>query len=182
MRFSIGAAFLVAGVAGGYITAMQALSRAGTAAAPDGSKWVQELVSPKDPYSIYAVGHFKTEGLLPPPRTAQLYSRLLDEDGKALRGDCSYRISGAALPVRWWAVHVAALNAPLQATSFSAADAILTGDDRLDLVLSRRASPGNWMLIPEGPNLKITLTLYEAYDKNKKGNLTLPALAKMSCE
>ncbi len=182
MRFSIGAAFLVAGVAGGYISAMQALSRAGTAASPDGSKWVQELVNPKDPYSIYAVGHFKTEGLLPPPRTAQLYSRLVDDEGKALRSDCSYRITSAALPVRWWAINVATLGAPTQAVSFSAADVILSGDDRLDLVLSRRANPGNWMVLPEGPNLKITLTLYEAYDKNKKGNVTLPLLAKMVCE
>jgi len=182
MRFSIGAAFLVAGIAGGYITAMQALSHAGTSPAADGSNWLQETVNPKDPYNIYAIGHFKSEGTLSPPRGAQLYSRLSDDDGKALRGDCSYRLSGPAIPARWWAVNAVAVGGAEQVASSSAADTLITGDGRLDISLSRRAAPGNWLVIPNATNLKVTLTIYEATDKDKKGAVSLPTLSKVSCE
>jgi len=182
MRFSFGAAFLVAGVAGGYITGMQALSRAGTMPAPDGSKWVQEVVNQKDPYNIYAIGHFKSEGQVPPPRSAQLFSRIVDEDGKALRGDCSYQLSSAAFPARWWAVNVIALGSSLPAVSSTAADVVITGDERLDINLSRHVATGNWLATPDASALKVTLTLHEPYDKNKKGVLNLPTLSKVSCE
>jgi len=182
MRSSIGAAFLVAGIAGGYISAMQALSRAGTLPAADGSKWVQEMVNPKDAYSIYALGHFKSEGTLSPPRGAQLYSRLTDDDGKALRGDCSYRLTGPAIAARWWALNAVAIGAPNQVASSSAADTLITGDDRLDIGLSRHAMPGNWLIVPDATNLKVTLSIFEASDKAKNGTVNLPTLSKVSCE
>ena len=182
MRFSIGAAFLVAGLAGGYLTAVQSLSRAGTSPAPDGSRWLQEVVNPKDPYSIYAIGHFKSEGSLPPPRSALLFYRTVDDDGKVLRGDCYYRLASAALPARWWAVSAAPLDASTGAVTSTAADVILTGDAKLDLALSRRASPGNWLIVPDATNLRVTLVLHEVYDKDKKVALVLPTVTKVACE
>ena len=182
MRFSIGATFIVAGIAAGYITGLQALSRSGTVTAPDGSKWFQEVVNPKDPYSIYSVGHFRADGMLPPPHSAQLFSRLQDDDGKNLRGDCSYHLSGAALPARWWAISASPAGSPSQAISSNAGEIILTGDDRFELTLSRRAAAGNWLALPESANLKLMLTLQEAYDKDKRGPVSLPTLVKVACE
>lgn len=182
MRLSMGAAFLVAGAAAGFVTGLQALSGAGTTPASDGSSWVQEVVNPKDPYALYAVGHFRSEGQLPPPRSSQLYSRLTDDDGSTLRGDCTYNIAGAALPARWWTISVGPVASPSQMVSANAADTILTGDDKLEMTLSRRASSGNWLALPEGANLKLMLTLQEAYDKEKRATVILPAVTKVSCE
>lgn len=182
MRTSIGTAFLVVGVAAGYVTGLQALSRAGTAPAADGSKWEQQVVNYKDLYSIYSVGHFRSEGLLPPPRSSQLFSRLTDEEGKTLRGSCSYRITGAALPARWWALSASPVGQPALGVSATAGDTLLTGDGRLEITLSRRVASGNWLAIPDATNIEVTLALQEVYDKDKKIPLTLPALTKVSCE
>jgi hypothetical protein len=183
MRFSGGTAFLVLGVAAGYISAMQAISRAGVSAAADGSKWQMEWVNPKDPYNLYALAHFKSDGLLPPDRGSQFYTRVTDDDGKALRGDCSYRLSGPDLPVRWWSLAVAPVGAPTSAVSTNSGETLITGDARLDITLSRRAVPGNWLSLPDSNSLKATLVLHETTEKNKKGGtLVLPSVAKVACE
>ena len=182
MRLSFGAAFLVAGIAAGYIVGLQALLRAGTVPVSNSSKWLQELVDPKDPYAIYALGHFKAQGTLPPPHDSQLFSRDTDEDGKALRGDCIYLLSGAAPPARWWAVSVAPVGAMADAVSTNAADVIITGDEHLNLTLSHRIASGNWLAMPDAANVKVTLALHEPYDKNIKSRASLPTLTKVSCE
>lgn len=182
MRLSFGAAFLVAGIAAGYIAGLQALTRAGTEPVPDNSKWLQEMVNPKDPYAIYAVGHFKAQGALPPPHDSLLFSRETDEDGKPLRGDCSYLLSGTAPAARWWAVSVAPAGAMGDAVSTDAADVIITGDERLNITLARRRTSGNWLAMPDASNVKVTLALHEPYDNTKKGSASLPLLTKASCE
>jgi hypothetical protein len=182
MRLSFGAAFLVAGIAAGYITGLQALVRAGTVAVPDNSKWQQELVNPKDPYAIYAVGHFKAQGALPPPHDSQLFSRDIDEDGKSLRGECTYLLSGTAPAARWWAASVAPAGAMADAVSTNAADVIITGDERLNITLSHRTAAGNWLAMPDAANVKVTLALHEPYDQNIKGSASLPVLTKVNCE
>ena len=182
MRLSFGAAFLVAGIAAGYITGLQALSRAGSLPVADNGKWQQELVNPKDAYAIYAVGHFEAQGTLPPPHDSQLFSRDSDEDGKSLRGDCIYLMSGAAPAARWWAVSVGPVGAMADAVSTNAADVIITGDERLNITLSHRLASGNWLAMPDATNVKVTLALHEPYDKSKKGSANLPTLTKVSCE
>lgn len=182
MRLSFGAAFLVAGIAAGYITGLQALLRAGTVSVPGNSKWQQELVNPKDPYAIYAVGHFRAQGALPPPHDSQLFSRDTDEDGKPLRGDCNYLLAGTAPAARWWAVSVAPVGAMADAVSTNAADVIITGDERLNITLSHRTASGNWLAMPDAANVNVKLALHEPYDKNKKDNASLPTVTKVSCE
>ena len=182
MRLSFGAAFLVAGIAAGYITGLEALSRAGTVPVADDGKWRQELVNPKDPYAIYAVGHFTAQGALPPPHDSQLFSRDTDEDGKPLRGDCIYLLSGTTPAARWWAVSVVPSGAMADAISTSAADVIITGEERLNITLSHRLAPGNWLAMPDAANVNVTLALHEPYDKSKKGSANLPTLTKVSCE
>ncbi len=182
MRVSVGSAVLVAGVVAGYVTGLQSLGRAGQQPVAGGSKWTQELVNPKDTYALYAVGHFRSNGLLPPSRAAHYYERETDDDGGGLRGSCTYQLSGHEPAARWWSISVAPAGQSSPSASFTARDAVMTSDDELSVAISRRAAPGNWLQVPDSGNLRVMLVLNEPYAVGKTPAPPLPSLKKVSCE
>ena len=181
MRTSIGSAVLLAGAVAGYITGQQSLDRAGQAAVPD-SKWIQELLNPKDTYALYAAGHFRSRGLLPPSRATRLYAREVDDEGNSLRSSCSYQVSGHEPEARWWSINVAPVGGASIASSFTARDVVLTGDDEFSLAISKHASPGNWLQPTELGAMQVILILNEPYPPTKNVGVALPALKRLACE
>lgn len=181
MRASIGIAVLIAGAAVGYVTGQQALGRAGQVAV-SGSKWIQEVVNPKDTYALYAVGHFRSSGLLPPSRASLFYTREVDEEGNSLRDSCTYQLSGHEPAARWWSISVAPSGQSSATNSFTARDAILTSDDEFSLAISKRAVPGNWLQAGELGTMRLMLVLNEPYPAGKAPAPTLPILKRIVCE
>ncbi|MDE2383055.1 MAG: DUF1214 domain-containing protein [Alphaproteobacteria bacterium] len=179
MKISLGSAFLLGGAVVGYLTGVNALSRSGQVAA-DG-KWMQGRVDPKNPNALYALGHFRQDGLLPPANGALFYTRLVDDDGNSLRSSCSYQLSGPQPAARWWSVSAGDV-AGGKAASFSARDAVLTSDDQLNLALTRRAAPGNWLALPDVGTLRVALVIDEPYPTPKGGAVPLPSIKKLGCE
>ena len=181
MRTSIGAAVLIAGAAAGYVTGQQALGRAGQVAV-SGTPWVQELVNPKDTYALYAVGHFRSSGLLPPNRASLLYTREVDEEGNSLRGSCTYQLSGHEPAARWWSISVAPAGQSSATNSLTARDAVLTNDGDFSLAISKHAAPGNWLQTGELSAMRVMLVLNEPYPAGKTAAPALPALKRIVCE
>jgi hypothetical protein len=181
MRISIGSAFLVLGAVAGYISAQQSLSRYGLKPVADEPHWQQAVVNPKDPYMVYAIGHFIVDGFLPPPTSAQIYTRKTDDDGNSLRQECSYTLVGLAPQSRWWTVKVG--NAAQSMNMLSARDAILSGTDQLQIGISRRQTPSNWLPMPQTNPIELSLVMNEPYSlaKNAKPS-PLPSLKKVECE
>jgi hypothetical protein len=182
MKSYFGSAVLVAGAVAGYVTALQALGHAGTSQAVENNKWMTSRVDEKDSHAIYALGHFRNEGFLPPPRTTLYFTRLQDDEGSSLRGDCAYEISGPALQARWWSVIAAPASSPAMAKAFTAGNAVLPADDSLRITLSRKAYPGNWLQPPAGNTLRVSLVLNEPYVAAKSFKLVLPQLKRLACE
>ncbi len=182
MKSYFGTAMLVAGAVAGYVTALQALGHAGTGPAPGNANWTQGIVNPKDAYAVYALGHFRNDGLLPPPHATLYFTRLADDEGNGLRGNCSYEVSGPAPQARWWFVSAGAPAAPATAVAFTAGNAVLAGDDTLKLSISRRPSPGNWLAAPDVGAMQVTLVMNELYIQSKNYKLVLPALKRLACE
>ena len=181
MRSSIGSAVLLAGAVAGYITGQQSLGRAGQVPVPD-SKWVQDILNPKDSYALYAAGHFRSAGLLPPGRATLLYTREVDEDGSSLRSSCSYQLTGHEPAARWWSVNVAPAGASSITASFTARDSVLNSDDEFSLAISKHASPGNWLQPSELGAMRIILILNEPYSSAITPSAALPALKRLGCE
>lgn len=181
MRSSIGSAVLLVGAVAGYITGQQALGRAGQVPVPD-SKWVQDILNPKDTYALYAAGHFRSTGLLPPSRATLLYTREVDEDGTSLRSSCSYQLSSHEPEARWWSVNVAPAGGAPVVASFTARDAILTNDSDFSLTISKHASPGNWLQPNEFGAMRVILILNEPYTSVKAPGVALPVLKRLGCE
>ena len=182
MKFYFGSAIVLAGAVAGYVTGQQALSRAGITSVEGDSHWVQAQVNNKDPYAIYAVGHFRAEGQLPPSRASLYFSRDTDDEGNSLRSSCSYEFNGTAPLARWWAFTVLPQVGSNGASTFSARDAVLSSDDGLKLAVSKHAMPGNWLALSEIGNMRVTLVLHEAYTLAKGTKLALPTLKRVTCE
>ena len=181
MKLSLGTAILAVGAVVGYVTGQQSLGRSGQVSLA-GSKWTQELVNPKDNFALYAVGHFRSNGLLPPSRATQLYAREVDEDGASLRGSCVYQLSGHEPFARWWSVSTSDAGSMSAKKSFTSRDAVLTGDDQFSLAISRHAAPGNWLQPDEVGSMRVTLVLNEPYTAGKTPAPALPELKKVFCE
>ncbi len=164
----------------GYITGQQALGRAGQVLVPEG-KWVQYISSPKDTYALYATGHFRSAGLLPPGRATKLYGREVDDEGNSLRSSCNYQLSGHEPGARWWSINVAPADELSVAASFTARDAILTSDGDFSLAISKHASPGNWLQPTDFGAMRVIMIMNEPY-ASAKTNSALPALKKLACE
>ncbi len=182
MRISFGSALLLVGAVAGYVTGLQALGEASRVSAAGNSGWTQERINPKDSYAIYAVGHFLSNGLLPPERGMSYYTRNTDEDSNGLRSSCTYQLSGSEPRARWWSVRAAPAGNPGAAVTFSARDAILSGDDGFTLSISHRTQPGNWLAVPDFGAMQVFLVLNESYPLAKDETLKLPVLRRIACE
>ncbi len=181
MRSSVGSAVLLVGVVAGYITGQQALGRAGQVPVPN-SKWVQDILNPKDTYALYAAGHFRSAGQLPPNRATLLYTREVDEEGTGLRSSCSYQLSGHEPDARWWSVNVAPAGGSSVAASFTARDVIMNSDSEFSLAISKHASTGNWLQPSEFGAMRVILILNEPYVTGKTHGAALPTLKRVGCE
>ncbi len=181
MGISLGSTLLVLGVVVGYISAQQSLDRAGLKPVAGEPQWQQAVASPKDPYVIYSIGHFIADGFLPPPTSAQVYVRKVDDDGNSLRNDCTYSLLGAAPQARWWALKIG--SAAPNLAMLSARDAILSGTDQLEIGIAKHQTPGNWLAMPQAGAIELSLVMNEPYALAKNAKpLPLPALKKIECE
>jgi hypothetical protein len=179
---ALGTAIMVAGCVVGYVTALQALGHAGTGPAPGNENWTQGIVNAKDTYAVYALGHFREDGLLPPPRSTMYFSRVKDDEGNSLRGNCAYEVSGPAPQARWWSISAEAAGQAANGTAFTAGNAVLANDDSFKLALSRKPMAGNWLAPPDVGAMQVLLVLNEPYAPAKNTKLALPNVKRLGCE
>lgn len=181
MRISFGPAVLVAGAVAGYVAGVQALSHAGQYTVDTGP-WKREITDPKDPWLVYALGHFRSLGLLPPGRETAYYVRDADDDGQVLRSGCTYLLSGQEPAARWWSVNALSQSAPGERISLTAGDAVLTGQKELKVTISKRMQPGNLLQVPDFGTMRVTLVMNAPYPPDKNSKFALPSLKKGACE
>lgn len=94
-----------------------------------------------DPYTRAWVAR---HGLLALARSEAIYfTRNTDNQGRRLREECRYRLSGGSLPAQWWSVTLYDANSRLP----------MNADDALSLD-ANRAGKGTWsaMIAPDAPD------------------------------
>ena len=180
MKIPLGSAALLVGAVIGYLTGVNSLGQAGQIVA--GGHWMSWAINAKSSFALYSIGHFRQQGALPPAQATKFYTRLVDDDGANLRGACSYQLSGAEPAARWWSISAGPPDSGGFDTTVTARDAVLTGDGQLNLAISRRASPGNWLALKDYGALRLTLVLNEPYPPSKDSKFELPALKRLGCE
>jgi hypothetical protein len=178
MRFFSTSSFsIIGGIVAGVLTAIHALGTMGLRPAIDGVGWQEWRLDENDRLRPYSLGHFLGSGQLPPPKAARFYVRETDDDGNVLSSDCVFKISGPAIPSRWWSLSVGQNESSI----LSAGQAILDGEGNLKAVVSRHPLPGNWLTPPDSSHFTLTYIISEPAKLKATENLVLPQVKKAGC-
>jgi hypothetical protein len=139
-----------------------------------------------DPYTRARVAR---HGLLALARTEAVYfTRNTDEDGKPLREDCTYRLSGGAMPAAWWSVTLYDASSMLPANRDNAlsVDASRAGAGQWDALISAERSEGEglWISSSKAGSFDLTLRLYvptPAVIEAPERALSAPRIERLAC-
>lgn len=117
------------------------------------------------------------------------FSAREDESGEALNSRCAYTLAGFVPPSRGWTLSLARLDGPLVAApgdriGFSDAELTRTEDGAFTLHLSRSATAGDWLPLPDIGAFRIVLRLYDTPVSGTASELRagdLPGLKRGAC-
>jgi hypothetical protein len=129
-------------------------------------------------------------GLLALNRSQAIYfTRKADDQGEPFSEQCRYRVTGGALPGKWWSVTVYAADnyLPLnndKALSFDATE--VTADARgqwTAILSSTRPESGAWASTSKAGNFDITLRIYQPEQRAQDDfeSITMPQVTKLDC-
>ncbi|MFM5953286.1 MAG: DUF1214 domain-containing protein [Novosphingobium sp.] len=129
-------------------------------------------------------------GLLALNKSQAIYfTRKTDDSGERLREECRYRVSGGALPGRWWSVTVYAADnfLPLNdddALSFDATEATPDATGQWAAILApTRPAGGAWASTRKAGAFDITLRIYQpsAAAQADFGAIPMPRVTRLDC-
>lgn len=128
-------------------------------------------------------------GLLALPASeARYYTAATDDAGAPLSGNCRYRVSGGAMPTRWWSLTVydqAGYLVPNAQDIYSVASLNLPAAEQgqWSVIVAPTQQPGHWLPTGKADHFALTLRTYLPADAGRT-NLTreqLPRIVKEGC-
>lgn len=118
-----------------------------------------------------------------------VFTAFRDSDGRELRRDCAYAISGAMPSARFYTVHARGSDDAVIATGNLRAPALHSGgllrgsDGQATIAIGPSAAPGNWLPVTGTGAMTIVLTLYDTpvVASADIGAIDLPGLTRGAC-
>lgn len=129
-------------------------------------------------------------GLLALNKTQAIYfTRKTDDAGDPLREECSYRVTGGAMPGRWWSITVYAADNYLpmnddDALSVDATEVTNDSAGQWSATLAAVKPEGSaWASTRRAGGFDITLRIYQpsAQAQADFASIAMPKVAKLSC-
>ena len=121
-------------------------------------------------------------------KEAIYYTAFTDGDGRTLRGECSYRISGSPPPARWWSLTVYGADHflvpnPAGVYARHAGNLPVSGDGRYDIELAANPELAGGLPIPSRGPFSMTLRLYNPPPEvlRQLATLPLPTITRRDC-
>ena len=139
-----------------------------------------------DPYVRARVAR---HGLLALAKSEAVYfTRATDDDGAPLREDCTYRLSGGAMPAGWWSVTLYDARSMLPANTDGALslDASRAGKAAWEAIIASERPTGSdhWISSRKAGTFDLTLRLYlpeAALLADPNATLQPPRIERVSC-
>ena len=156
--------------------------------------WYGDFAMGSEDASPYFRARIARHGLLALANTEAVYfTRTVDDDGRAFTEECSYRISGGAVPARWWSVTLYNEQNFLpdnsdNALSFDATRAAAQGneDGTWSATISNEQPRGNggWISSKASENFDLTFRLYvpdEGVLDRPEEMIEAPSVKRLEC-
>lgn len=113
-----------------------------------------------------------------------------DSAGQPLEARCRYSLGAATPPARSWTLALYdAEGRPLRSdwgwSGLTSAEIVRDREGRFAVTLARDASPGNWIRMPEGGRVSLTLRLYDTPVAGGSAALDpalFPSIERLGCE
>ncbi len=123
-----------------------------------------------------------------PASEARYYTAATDDSGQALVGNCTYRVTGGALPAKWWSITLydrAGYLVPNPANIYSVGSVSLSPAEaaRWTLVIAPDRQPGRWLPTGTAEPFELTMRAYLPTDRGK-GDFSaalLPHIKREKC-
>lgn len=121
-----------------------------------------------------------------PAREARYYTASVDDAGRSLDGRCSYRITGGALPGRWWSMTLYDGDGYLAGDGpYSIGNAAIPAENqgRWTVLVSPQRQPGNWLPTAGLKHFELTVRTYLPPDAGKTNPARdqLPSIRRETC-
>lgn len=126
--------------------------------------WPRSGTSDADPY---ARAVFSRSGELPLGLAEGIaFIATSDDQGRALDGRCTTKISGRLLPARYWTLTLydgrgRLIENPAARYGFTSSEVIFQTDGQVEIRLSPRVRSGNWLPTGENERIVAVLRLYD---------------------
>ena len=138
----------------------------------------------------YALAALAYRGEVPLPIADGLSFRAKEDDeGRTLRGSCSYMISGVVPPVRVWSL--AAFDSkgrlftnPARRFGHSSSEVMRDAQGAVQIALSADAHPGDWLPVAPDGEIVLVLRLYDTTAAAISGGRSapeLPSIERLGC-
>ena len=179
------AAGLLVGAGSAWYTLQHGMVRGESYAGWSGSSVTGSVDA--DPWTRARVA---VSGLLALNKSQAIYfSRKTDDSGARLREDCRYRVTGGAMPARWWSITVYAADnyLPLNdddALSFDATEVRPDESGNWNAILSpARPEDAPWASTRQAGEYDITLRLYLPTPQAQQdfGTIPMPRVTRLAC-
>lgn len=150
--------------------------------------WIAAGRTDADPYTR---AHQARLGILPlSTEVAETYIAKADGDGRTLHSSCDYAVVGHQIPGLWWSLTVfdaagRLIPNTLGRYTFTSDTMAINPDGSFEVVLSRDASPGNWLPVGGAGRLALAFTVVDLGTRlvTQEGELEkmLPAITRKGC-
>ncbi len=139
----------------------------------------------------YAKSHRASAGaLLYASAEGLRFTATVDDTGAALRGGCSYRVSGHTPPARLWTLHTDRTEATRRAANrglpvaLNSRSILRDADGAFDIAISSDAKPGNWLAVDGSGRFRLRLTLLDTPAAGSSGliDLSMPSIQRTGCD
>ncbi|MCC2110774.1 MAG: DUF1214 domain-containing protein [Hyphomicrobiales bacterium] len=111
-----------------------------------------------------------------------------DVGGEPLSGNCDYRIVGQTPPARLWTLTVyddegRLMETPLGRYGFTSPEVLRRRDGDFEIMLAKRARPGNWVQAGSADHYMLVLRIYDTplTATSDIENLPLPRVLRAAC-
>lgn len=182
-RSATNIAILLAGLVGGWASALYSIQSFGSAPADDKGLWSTWDAGDGSGINPYATAHFLLEGHIPPAvGLFRSYFASRDGEGNALDASCTYAIAAERSGLRWWSFSTGRSSAQDEraATSITS-DEALAGPKGVEIFVSPKPVPGNWLQPPSSGGLQFAYMIASDSKLGDDDGLALPSIRKVKC-
>jgi hypothetical protein len=151
--------------------------------------WRGDFATGSDAADPYVRARVARHGLLALAKTEAVYlTRATDDTGQPLSADCTYRLSGGAMPAGWWSVTLydAKSMLPVNTDNALSIDASRAGAGAWEAVIApeRSEAANHWISSRNAGGFDLTLRLYmpdPALLEAPARTLSAPRIERLAC-